>query len=83
MKRFVFITALISFFLAASLAAKERLIQVPAHCVEVYEFGKPCPPKAKAAGWTCNDVSVRIRKLDECKQYDTENFIFVPLRKAE
>jgi hypothetical protein len=55
----------------------KHLTQIPARCVNITHFDKPCQPDGKG-GYVCDGVHYKIRPdRPECLEYDTANVLTV------
>jgi hypothetical protein len=55
----------------------KHLTQVPAYCVNITHFDKPCRADGQG-GYVCDGVHYKIRPdLPECLEYDTANVLTV------
>lgn len=77
MKRFLTLGIRVVLCLALVAEARDRVIMVPPHCVEVDDFQKPCKA-AKYGGYDCEHVHIRIKALPECTAFDHQRILQVP-----
>jgi hypothetical protein len=76
-KRFLTSGIRVALCLAALASpAKNKIVIVPPHCVEVDRFYKPCHP-AKYGGYDCQ-VHISVKHDPDCQQYDHRELLQVP-----